>query len=170
MSTMMPLNVPDACESKVINAKDLATLSGYGWRPIAMYEEEAVERGTTRWNGSTHVTTEPTVYKVMSFVVIRSEGSAIEAANKLREDAEGRALLATSAKIDLEKRNSAHVEKALHLGKEIETLTNERGTLRAQVRAAEDRAQKMERDLAKIRQDIGESRMKEILLAEKAKP
>ena len=167
MTTMMPLNVPDACESKVINAKDLATLSGYGWRPIAMYEEEAVERGTSQWNGSTHVMTEPTVYKVMSFVIIRSEGSAIEAANKLREDAEGRALLATSAKLDLEKRNSVHVEKAMHMAKEIETLAAERGALRSQVRAAEDRAQKMERDLAKIRQDIGESRMKEILAPSK---
>ena len=167
MTTMMPLNVPDACESKVINAKDLGTLSGYGWRPIAMYEEEAVERGTTQWNGSTHVTSEPTVYKVMSFVVIRSEGSAIEAANKLRDEAESRALLATSAKIDLEKRNSAHVEKVADLTKEIQSLNTTRMRLGDQVKAAEDRAQKMERDLAKIRQDIGESRMKEILAASK---
>jgi hypothetical protein len=157
--------------SKVVNAHEVEGLTMNGWRLDDVLQESSVEC----FNESTPLVVPgqsyPTTYNgtkgfvvTKNLFVMKKDGSAIVA------EAEEALAQTEKARKNFADRTIEAEKKTVEAQKEVATLKSELATsaafarqLSTQLVTERDLKQKMENDIAKIRQAVGELKMKEIL-------
>jgi len=163
--TFATVAVRDGQETKVVGVGDLNACSMEGWRPILFFEETLVEKPVPHYNGSTGTSTyvEPIYHRYVKVLVSRSAGTAIAEATRLRQESDALAMSeserAKRLEADLRASRVREEDITANMLRYKEYFEAES----AKKREAQDRAQKMEDDLGKIRQAVGAITFKQIL-------
>lgn len=149
------------CDTVVASSNDVQNQARFGYRVVCAFQDSRVQTGM--WNSQTNKSGEFVVTETKFLMVRGGEGELIDelrhAAAFATSSSQKAGELATASHRakDLAEKTAEGLKADLaRVRAEREDLVNERSK-------ALDRAQKAENDIAKLRQALGELRMKEIL-------
>lgn len=160
---MIKLEVGTVEGCKVATSNEVEGLASQGYRPVYAFEEERFQTVRDEWGNSTRFTS-PEKGRAHCFLMVRGgENELIESLRKEAADASRRAKVHYDEKVKVDLEAVALRSKLAKVEETLTAVSNVLEKSRRDLSAAEDRNRRMEIDLAKIRQALGELRMKEIL-------
>ncbi len=162
---MIPINVV-AHECKVIRADQFnASLHSSSWRIVAMFQEDVlVYENQGQWNKPEMSTSTSTIQKRTFFLIAKTDSETV--IQELREKlqiSDHEADEARKKNWQAQNELKEATAKAESLQKEVLRSSQDLRAFRSERDELQEKKRMLERDLGRIRQAIGDLRLKEIL-------
>jgi hypothetical protein len=160
------LDLPVGTVTRVVPLGDVEQCSWSGYRPVALVpveEFQSLNESGPNAQGSWQSTTRSERYGTIKVLMVLDAESALVQSQAASAEANTKAAAADRLASDLKAENEKLAKQNNELTKRVERDKVDASRFHKETSEAADRVRKMEADLGKVREAVGQIRMKEIL-------